>query len=41
MKIPIHIGFISENAVFMQFYIIIQDILSFIQTALTATKNNW
>ena len=34
MKILIYLGCISENAIFMQFYVILPDIPSFIEPAL-------
>ena len=37
----IYIGCISENASFMQFYVILPDIPSYIQLALNNTRNNW
>ena len=40
MKKLIHIECISENAIFMQFYVIIPDLPSFIQTALSVIRNN-
>ena len=43
MKILIYIEYIKEfeNAIFMQFYVIIPDLSSFIQPALNVIRNNW
>ena len=38
IKILIHMGYISENAIFMQFYVILPDILWFIQLALNVIR---
>ena len=41
MKILIQKGCVTENAIFMQFYVIIPDTPSFIQLAVTVTRNNF
>ena len=41
MKILISIGYISEHAILIQFYIILPDLLQLIQPALDVMKNNW
>ena len=38
MKILIHIGCVTKNAIFMQFYIIVPETLSFIQPAFAVIK---
>ena len=40
MKILTQIECISENAIFMHFYVTFPDIPSFMQLALTVTRNN-
>ena len=41
MKILIYIGYISENAILMKFFVILPDIPQLLQPALNVMGNNW